>query len=343
MKIALCSTFVPFINGGARNIVEWLQAVLQEHGHQVERIYLPEVDAPDLLLPQLAALRWVDLDCADRIICFRPQSHLIRHPNKVLWFIHHIRPFYDLWGTSYGYADTSKNRQIRERLFAIDNRALQEAKGVFTNSRIVSDRLKSFNSMDSEVLYPPVFKPERFHTRTYNDEIVCICRLEHHKRQHLLIEAMQYTKTGVRLRLCGTSGARDYPRQLQELTTRLGVEDRVTLENRWIGEEEKVEYLADCLAAAYLPFDEDSYGYPSVEACHAKKPVLTTTDSGGVLELIEDNYNGIVAEPQPEALAEAVDKLYLNRAWAKKIGERGVASLHKLNISWSHVVDRLLA
>lgn len=343
MKIALCSTFVPFINGGARNIVEWLQAVLQEHGHHVERIYLPEVDVPDLLFPQLAALRWVDVDCADRIICFRPQSHLIPHPNKVLWFIHHIRAFYDLWGTPYGYADTSKNRQIREKLLAVDNRALQEAQAIFTNSKVVSDRLKSFNSVDSEVLYPPVFKPERFHTRTYNDEIVYICRLEHHKRQHLLIEAMQYTKTAIRLRLCGTSGGSDYPLQLQELITRLGVEDRVTLANRWIAEEEKVEYLADCLAAAYLPLDEDSYGYPSVEACHGKKSVLTTTDSGGVLELIKDGYNGIVAEPQPEALAEAMDRLYLDREWAKKIGQNSFASLRELNVSWSHVVDRLLA
>ena len=41
MKVALCSTFVPFVFGGARFIVEWLEEKLREHGHQVERIYLP--------------------------------------------------------------------------------------------------------------------------------------------------------------------------------------------------------------------------------------------------------------------------------------------------------------
>jgi hypothetical protein len=49
MKIALCSSFVPFIQGGARNIVEWLEFMLIESGHQVERIYLPHVDVPDLI------------------------------------------------------------------------------------------------------------------------------------------------------------------------------------------------------------------------------------------------------------------------------------------------------
>ena len=57
MRIALCSSFVPFVNGGYRNIVEWLETMLLEAGHEVERIYLPEVDSPDLLFRQMAATR----------------------------------------------------------------------------------------------------------------------------------------------------------------------------------------------------------------------------------------------------------------------------------------------
>ena len=97
MKVALCSTIVPFIGGGARNIVEWLETMLLEAGHSVERVYLPMVDTPELLFRQMAAFRFIDLSMADRIICFRPQSHLIQHTHKILWFIHHIRVLYDLW------------------------------------------------------------------------------------------------------------------------------------------------------------------------------------------------------------------------------------------------------
>lgn len=344
MKIALCSTYVPFVYGGARNIVEWLQEMLEREGHEVERIYLPQVDAAASLCTQMVALRSVDLSAADRVICFRPQSHLIRHPHKILWFIHHIRVFYDMWDGPYrGFPDDAQHRAVRAALLAADNTAVREAKAVFTNSRVVSSRLRQFNGIDSEVLYPPVFESERFHCRGFNDEIVYICRLEHHKRQHLLVEAMAHTTTPVRLRLCGASSGDDYPRELRELVERHGLQDKVTLEVRWITEEEKVELLADCLAAAYLPVDEDSYGYPSVEASHASKAVLTTTDSGGVLELVTDGLNGYVLPPEPAALAAAMDRLYADRALARRLGEGACERLDTLNISWSHVLRRLLA
>ena len=344
MKIALCSTFVPFINGGARNIVEWLQPMLEEQGHQVERIYLPEVDVPDLLFQQMMAYRWVDLEMADRIICFRPQSHLIPHRHKILWFIHHIRAFYDLWDGPYrGFPDDLKHRGIRDALHRVDDAALHEAKAIFTNSRVVSDRLRHFNEIDSEILYPPVFQAERFHKAGFNDEIVCICRLEHHKRQHLLVEALHHTRTPLRLRFSGTSSGADYPRDLTQRVTELGLTERISLDNLWISEEEKVDRLAHCLAAAYLPIDEDSYGYPCVEASHASKPILTTSDSGGVLELVKDGINGYIAEPSPEALADAMDRLYLDRVKTETMGRNARERLEELHISWSHVLQRLLA
>lgn len=344
MKIALCSSFVPFINGGYRNIVEWLQVMLEKQGHQVERIYLPEVDSPDYLFQQMMAFRWVDLEMADRIICFRPQAHLIPHRHKILWFIHHIRAFYDLWDSQYRvFPDDLKHQGVRDALRRVDNEALREAKTVFTNSRVVTDRLKTYNQIDSEVLYPPVFQPERFYNAGANDEIVYICRVEHHKRQHLIIEALKYTRTPVRLRIAGSAGGPEYPRELSHIIAQAGLGDRVILDNRWVSEEEKIGRLANCLAVAYLPLDEDSYGYPSVEASHASKPVLTTVDSGGVLELIQDGINGYVTESTPEALAEAMDRLYLDRAKTRAMGVSAGERLRELNISWEHVLARLLA
>lgn len=345
MKIALCSSFVPFIRGGGRNIVEWLQAELVVAGHQVERIYLPQIDVPDLLLPQMAAYRWVDLaSSADRVICFRPPAHAIPHPHKILWFIHHIRVFYDLWDSPYrGFPDDEKHRNLRGILQRADTAALSEAKHVFTNSQVVSDRLRRFNNVNSEVLYPPIVQPERFHCEKFSDEIVYVCRVEHHKRQHLLIEAMQHTRTAVTLRLCGSSAGGPYIHELEQLITSLNLKERVYFDNKWISEEKKIEILSECLAAAYLPLDEDSYGYPSLEASHASKPVLTTTDSGGVLELVKHGYNGLVSEPEPKALAEAMDQLFIDRKKTRQMGLNAGRRINELKISWAHVLDRLLA
>ncbi len=346
MKIALCSSYVPFIYGGGRNIVDWLELVLQEEGHQVEKIYLPQIDRPQVLFPQMMAYRWVNLEAADRVICFRPQSHFISHPHKILWFIHHLRLFYDLWDTPYrDFPDDLQHRSLRDALHCADYAALKEAKTIFTNSQVVSNRLKEFNQIESEVLYPPVFQPERFYCAEYNDEIVYVCRLEHHKRQHLLIEAMAYTKTPVRLRLSGTGFNMLYSNTLLSNIQKLGseVSSRITLDNCWISEEEKVKQFAHCLAAAYIPLNEDSYGYPSIEASHASKPILTTEDSGGVVELVKNGFNGYITEASPEALAQAMDQLYLDRLKTKKMGENARNRLVDLNISWSHVLKRLLA
>jgi len=292
----------------------------------------------------MSAYRWMDLSSADRIICFRPQSHLIRHPKKVLWFIHHLRTFYDLWDSPYrGFPDDSKHLGIRDALHATDTIALHEAHKIFTNSQVVSNRLLTYNKVASEVLYPPIFQPERFHCKGYSDEVVYICRIEHHKRQHLLIEAMKHTKTPVRLRICGLSSNHDYIKTINKLIDYNKKNNRVILENRWISEEEKVEYLSNCLAAAYLPLDEDSYGYPSLEASHASKAILTTSDSGGVTELVTHRHNGLISEPDPRALAGALDQLYTERITAMRMGAHAKKRIEELNISWEHVVSRLLS
>ncbi|GAA4337649.1 glycosyltransferase family 4 protein [Variovorax defluvii] len=343
MKIALCSSFVPFVNGGYRNIVEWLEAMLLEQGHQVERIYLPEADEPQLLFKQMAAYRFVDLSAADRVICFRPQSHLIPHPNKVVWFIHHLRVFYDLWDSEYrSFPDDARHRGIRDALCAVDTAALAEARRVFSNSQVVTERLKRYNGVDSEPLFPPVYQPERFHFRSMNDEIVCICRIEHHKRQHLLLEALAHCTTPVKLQLAGVGGA-GYARELHALIEAHGLQEQVTLKERWISEEEKEHALADCLAAAYVPLDEDSYGYPVLEAAHAQKPLLTTTDSGGPLEFVQHASNGLICEPTPAALAEAMDRLWRDRDEARRMGRAAQARIEALKIGWPHVIERLLA
>lgn len=344
MKIVLASSYVPFINGGARFIVEWLEDTLREHGHQVERFYLPFMDDPDQLLQQTAAFRMIDLsEAGDRLIAFRPPAHVLRHPNKVLWFIHHIRIFYDLWGAPHGLERTPATERLRRALVTMDDHTIREARRVFTNSQVVSDRLMSFNGVGSTPLYPPIFRPERFRHEAYGDEILLISRVEPHKRQHLFIEALARTETPVRLRLCGASSTEEYAWEIRRLIALNGLEHRVSFENRWVSEDEKAELLAQALAVAYAPVDEDGVGYPCLEGAHARKGVLTTTDSGAVLELVLDGENGLVVEPDPAALADAMDELWLDRRLAPRLGEANQARLAALGVDWSHVVQALTA
>ncbi len=342
MKIALVSSIEPFVKGGYRNIVDWLVEPLRAAGHQVETVWLPFFDETNPL-EQMWAYRLMDLDrSCDRIVCFRPPAHLIPHPKKIVWFIHHFRIFYDLWNTSYSpFADTPSTRALRDAVMRLDEVGLSEAKLTFANSQVVADRLKHFNGLEAKVLFPPVHAPERFHCQGYGDEIISVCRIEGHKRQHLLAEAMALTRTPVHLRLCGRTQDESY---LDSVRAAAGqAAGRVTIDARWISEEEKVERLAGALANVYAPFDEDSYGYPTIEAAHAGKTTVTTTDSGGVAEFVSDGVNGLAVSPSAEALARAFDALYADRTLARRLGEAARGRVAELGIDWQNVVAVLTA
>ena len=345
MRIGLISTAMPLVYGGGRFIVDWLHEKLVERGHAAEIVYIPYTDELDHILPQMAAFRLMKLDAYfDRVITFRPPAHMILHPNKVLWFIHHLRMFYDLWGTPYcPVPDDAAGRALRAAIIAADNTAFDEARRIFTNSRVVSARIRQFNGHDSEVLYPPVLRPELFRAGNYGDEIVSVCRMEHHKRQHMLVEAMAHTRTPVRLRLCGTSMDPGYIIRLQAETQRRGIADRVVIEDRWISEAEKAERLEGALASVYVPFDEDSYGYPTIEAAHARRCTVTVADSGGVPEFIIDGVTGLIAEPTAAALGAAFDRLYADRALARQLGGDAAEQVARLGIDWDTVISKLLA
>lgn len=342
MKIALVSSFEPFVKGGGRNIVDWLVEPLQAAGHQVETIWLPFYDESNPL-EQMWAYRLMDIEhSCDRIICFRPPAHLIPHPQKIVWFIHHFRVFYDLWGTPYSpFGDTLSTRALRDEVMRMDENGLSEAGLIVANSQVTADRLKRFNGLDAQVLFPPIHAPERFHCQSYGEEIISVCRVENHKRQHLLAAAMSLTRTPVRLRLCGRSQDTSYLATLQAAAGPAAT--RVTIEARWISEDEKVDRLAGALANVYAPFDEDSYGYPTIEAAHARKATVTTTDAGGVLEFVTDGVNGLVVPPTPQDLAHAFDALYADRALARQLGEAAHGRIGELGIDWPSVVAALTA
>jgi glycosyltransferase involved in cell wall biosynthesis len=344
MRVAVVSSAVPFIKGGARNIVDWLATELRRAGHEAEVVYLPFSDDPARLLSQHAAMRWVELDDADVVICIRAPAHLIRHPRKVVWFIHHIRYYYDLWDTPYrAFPADPVHVALRDTLRRIDTAALGEAHRLFTNSRTVAGRLQEYNDLDAEVLYPPLFEPERFTPGDYGDEILYVSRLEHHKRQHLAIQAMRHTRSPVRLRVAGVGQNPAYLAQLQEMVWRYGLDERVVIEAGWLDEKRKADLIGGALAVAYLPFDEDSYGYPSLEAAHAARPIVTTSDSGGVIEFVQDEVNGFVREPDAASLANAFDRLFEDRELAARLGAGARARVDELNVSWDHVLDRLLS
>ena len=64
-----------------------------------------------------------------------------------------------------------------------------------------------------------------------------------------------------------------------------------------VGDDELTDLYARCLAVYYAPVDED-FGMVPFEAFLAEKPVITTADAGGPLEVVVDRRTGLVCEPR---------------------------------------------
>ena len=171
----------------------------------------------------------------------------------------------------------------------------------------------------------------------------CPSRITPGKRQLLLIEAMNFVRTPVKLVLAGTIEAPYTERALREAIARGGLEQRVTLLPGFLPEDEKIGLIERALAGVYIPVDEDSYGYVTMEHFLARKPVITATDSGGIEILVKDGSTGFVVDPGPEALAAALDRLYADRSLARTLGENAFELMRSMKIGWDNVVARLTA
>ena len=96
----------------------------------------------------------------------------------------------------------------------------------------------------------------------------------------------------------------------------------------------------DALGVVYAPFDED-FGYVTLEAFLAKRPVITATDSGGPLEFVQDGVNGaIVDSAVSRGMAARSTRTRPTAARARSHGEAGHAVAR--TITWGGVIERII-
>ena len=342
-NILICTTQVPFTTGGAEAHVDGLRRALIKAGYDAEVAALPfKWYPPAEIMRHALAWRLLDLSEAngkpvDLVIGMKFPAYLVAHQRKVLWVMHQYRAAYNLWDTRFDdlsmYPDGA---QVREWIRQADNRLIPQAKKVFANSKTVAERLRRYNNIDSQPLYHPPPRAESLRCGDLGDYIFYPSRMEPQKRQELLIEAASCLRTPARIVFAG--GSRDQ-RFYESLIKKHGVGNRVCLRG-FVDEAEMIELYAGALGVCYLPFDED-YGYVTLEGMLSGKPVVVAADGGGATEFVEHEQEGLVVEPEPRAIAAAVDALYSDRARPRVMGERGLEKLPTMILSWDHAFQKL--
>lgn len=347
MKVAIVNTQVPFIRGGAEVLADGLTGALKRAGHEVEVVNIPFRWYPSsALIDHALACRLLDLsesngEFIDTVITLKFPSYLVNHPNKRLWLLHQHRSAYDFWGK----AESDLNRDplglmTQEFIRSSDALAFKTHKKLYSISKNVSLRLKESIGLDAGVLYPPVDDSSDFSCQSADDYLLFPSRVNETKRQHLVLEALRHCKSNAKVIFAGPVEKQDsISRQLQ-LLDRDGLRDRAEFTGS-VSRSRLIDLYSRCAAVLFVPLDED-YGYITPEAMYSSKAVITTSDSGGALEFVEHNVTGLVVPPTAEAIADAIDLLWLDRQAAKVMGVGGRERVAEMGLSWDAVLEGLL-
>jgi glycosyltransferase involved in cell wall biosynthesis len=334
LRIAVCRPQVPFARGGVEIFTDELVSRLGARGHDADLVTVPFKWYPgERVLTQAFLWRLLDLDEADGrridlVIATKFPSYVIRHPNKVVWLVHQFRQAYELDRTELGqFGESPEDRALRRQVHELDRLALGEARKVYATSRNVADRLERTTGVGAEVMpHPP--QELAYRCDGYGDFVLSVGRLDRAKRIDLLIEAAK--RAGVPVVIAGDGPDRARLESLANSTVRFAGH---------VSKEELAELYAGCLAVFYAPVDED-FGMVPYEAFLSEKPVVTTTDAGGPLEVVTDRATGLVCEPRAEPLAGAFEWLGAHREDAAAWGRAGRELARR--VTWDATIDKLL-
>jgi glycosyltransferase involved in cell wall biosynthesis len=315
--------------------VSSLERELRERGYTVAVVRIPFSWAKADLLQQALVWRLIRVE-ADLVIATTFPSYFVKHDNKVVWLFHQYRQLYELYGTAFsGFGNDPGDAEIRRIIATADSRLLVEARRVFTTSRNVAQRLQRYNGVVAEPLYHPPPLARSLFCQEYGDFILMPTRFEAHKRPELLVEALRRSRSSIKGVIVGTG---PLEADLRRRVHAYRLEDRIQFAG-FVEDATLLELYARCRAVLYAPYDED-YGYVTLEAFHARKPVITTPDSGGVLEFVVDGTTGLVTDADPGAIAGAIDRLAGSAELCRHLGEAGHDKIR--NISWDDVIRRLV-
>jgi len=318
--------------GGAERFYVGLRDALCAQGADAEIVsVVSDESSYESILESYLRFYDLDLSAYDGVISTKAPGYVAKHPNHVCYLQHTMRVFYDMFDIEFPQAGRELLEK-RRRIQQLDTAALasERMRARFVIGHEVGERLRRYNGLDAQVLYQATTL-SGFRTGDYR-HLYMPGRLHRWKRVDLVIRAMRHVRAPVQLLISGTGEDETALRELAKS------DDRIRFLGR-VSDEELLKLYADALAVPFVPFRED-FGLVAVEAFHSAKPVITCEDSGEPARMVGSFQAGIVCRPEPQAVAEAIDRYAADHALAREAGAR--AALRVREINWPHVATTLM-
>ena len=158
-----------------------------------------------------------------------------------------------------------------------------------------------------------------------------------HKGQIHLIRAFPLVLREVPEAFLCIAGEGELRDVLRDEIRKLGLEDRAFL----AGFREDVGVLLSHASAFVMPSVKEGLGTAVLDA-FAMGVAVVASRAGGLVEMIEDGRNGLLAEPgSPESLAGALVRVLRDESFRRKLGEAGRESVLR-RFSYRRTVDETL-
>ena len=317
----------------------------------------------------------LDLRRFDVVCATQPPTYLADHNRLFGLTYHQYRVFYDLADefVAAGFVNPEAHAEATAAVRSIDADALPRIRGFLAGSNTVADRLQRFWNVGSvPYRHPNVTElPAASDRDATSSEILCVSRQEWPKRTELFVAAMHLTaslRSGHRPRghLVGGGSRADFVESLDaelaahpeyleliqgpesaEIWRNMGIftkgwvpfigdaSGRVMFHGR-VGDDERNDLYANA-AVVVAPALEEDYGLTVLEAWQQRRPIIVCSDGGGLTELVQHGINGLVCEPTPFSIAQAIDRICNDADLARELIIGGEESL--AGIRWSDALD----
>ncbi len=317
--------------GGAERLYEGLLGGLRQLECEAELISIP-ADEPNFnaIMGNYDRCEALNVSNFDVVISTKAPTYAACHPCHVLYLVHTVRVFDDMFERVFPNAGQQDYWQ-RARIHARDLKAMTQVKARFAIGHEVADRLYRWRGLDAEVLHPPL-GVTGFQCATAADYFFLPGRLHDWKRVHLVIEAVRCSSRPMRLLIAGTGEAKTKLEALAAGDPRIEFLGRVS-------DASLIELYSRALAVPFVPERED-YGYITLEAFASGKPVVTCVDSGEPARIVIDGISGRICAPDPKEICKALESLFDNPRQAEEMGQNGRAWVAQMH--WSDVAQKLL-
>jgi len=299
---------------------------------------------------RVGALR---LDPDAVVVTTQPPTYLVDHPRVVALTYHQARVFYEL-SEAYiasGYSPPALHREATAQVRLVDRLRLPATHTWLAGSVEVAGRLARTWGVRAQVFQANAQEPpDREVAEAYDPSgpALCVSRHAWPKRTELAVLAGICDPDGT-VELVGGGGRQPY---VEALAGRFATDpagaahatdgliwlnrgdpaalggtgappDRVRIR----GHLDRAQVVDAFRRASVVvaPAHREDYGLTVLEAFAFGRPVVACHDGGGLVELVEGTGAGLVVEPRPQAVADAVASLRDDPARARAMAERAYA------------------